>query len=111
MPKFHSLPAARDNKAGRRRGASQANAVGWRVSDGLADGFVPLTPALSVGEREKTNEVHGCNAHFSNVETFHEPWRAGSVHLAQPFQGCEDPSLPTQGSLASSATLGFEAES
>src|SRR5436190_21010410 len=49
--------------------------------------------------------------------TFHEPWRAGSVHLAQPFQGCEDPSLPTQGSLGPSrtgqhsATLGFEAES
>src|SRR5439155_11914748 len=49
--------------------------------------------------------------------TFHEPWGAGSVHLAQPFQGCEDPSLPTQGSLGPSrtgqysATLGFEAES
>ena len=57
------------------------------------------------------------NAHFWNVEAFHEPWRAGSVHLAQPFQGCEDPSLPTQGSLGPSrtgqhsATLGFEAES
>jgi hypothetical protein len=31
--------------------------------------------------------------------------------LTQPFQGCEPPTPKSQGSLASSATLGFEAES
>ena len=38
--------------------------------------------------------------------------RGGALaNMTQPFQGCEYAPPPTQGSLASSATLGFEAES
>jgi hypothetical protein len=39
------------------------------------------------------------------------PESSRSVHLAQPFQGCGPLAPQSQGSLASSATLGFEAES
>jgi hypothetical protein len=56
--------------------------------------------------RSQRRKEADCRGARSNLPC----WRTGSVHLAQPFQGCEDPS-PTQGSLASSATLGFEAES
>jgi hypothetical protein len=34
---------------------------------------LPPHPALSLGEREKNQAVHGSNAHFSNVEAPHEP--------------------------------------
>jgi dTDP-4-amino-4,6-dideoxygalactose transaminase len=68
-------------------------------------------PSPPVEEREKTTEVSGGNAGSSNVVALDEPCRADSTYMTQPFQGCEDPPPPTQGSLASSATLGFEAES
>jgi hypothetical protein len=48
--------------------------------------------------------VHVHSAGSSNAGAFHEPWRAGSVHLAQPFQGCENPPPPTQGRLGPSRT-------
>src|SRR5262245_34178200 len=49
------------------------------------------------------------NRQSSNVAAFQEPSRR--AHRAQPFQGCGRSTPQSQGSLASSATLGFEAES
>src|SRR5262245_7089145 len=43
------------------------------------------------------------------VPRFHEP--SNRADWAQPFQGCGSSTPQSQGSLASSATLGFEAES
>ena len=56
---------------------------------------------LPLEGREKIPQVHGYDA-------FPEPT---VPNLAQPRWGCKSPTPQSQGSLASSATLGFEAES